>query len=579
MKRAVLASFVLFVTALLILASMSSNVKAGNENYKIDWVNHTVELTYNGYVLVNDTIQIRGQASAGVALKNFRIGFPYEYAPYVLRCVAYDSSNVFPVKLNVPLGGRIGFYGVDVDFKQGLNISDGTTHVFTVIFVLSNGLLEEVADGNYTLRFPAYPSLTKPADICNASINLPASAKYISGTVEGLRYSKQGLPAFAYSEALGNLTFSLQDAEQFQLADIENMEREITISGTCEITGSDFYQVWNKATKEMASFRVILPLNASDVQAYDQFGRKMARPTSAGGNWYKITFTLPVKAGEHIKFRVTYKLPKENYIEQKDSKSFNLNFPLFKNLNYYVNRSSVAFILPEGAKIVKLENVSAGESYTVSRDVFQERITINSRDVMSLDGFSVGIAYEYSPLWLSFRPTLWMWALAVVGCVVAVVWKRPKAPVTVSVPTVALRLSSKSIRSFVDAYEEKRKITSEMESLETRVRKGRIPRRRYKVRRKTLETRLNTLSRSISRLKEEMRSAGGKYAGLMRQLEVAETELSEVETAIRSIKARHRRGELSLEAYRRLLADYERRKDKAETTIDGILLRLREEIR
>ena len=579
MKRAVLASFVLFVTALLILASLSSNVKAENENYKIDWVNHTVELTYNGYVLVNDTIQITGQASAGVALKNFRIGFPYKYAPYVLRCVAYDSSNVFPVKLNVPLGGRIGFYGVDVDFKQGLNISDGTTHVFTVIFVLSNELLEEVADGNYTLRFPAYPSLTKPADICNASINLPINAKYVSGTVEGLRYSKQGLPAFAYSEALGNLTFSLQDAEQIQLADIENMEREITISGTCEITGSDFYQVWNKATKKMDSFRVILPLNASNVQVYDQFGRKMNWSTSAGGNWCKITFTLPVEAGEHVKFRVTYKLPKENYIEQKDSKSFNLNFPLFKNLNYYINRSSVAFILPEGAKIVELENVSAGESYTVSRDVFQERITINSRDVMSLDGFSVGIAYEYSPLWLSFRPTLWMWALAVVGCVVAVVWKRPKAPVTVSVPTVALRLSSKSLRSFVDAYEEKRKIISEMKSLEIRDRKGRIPRSRYKVRRKTMETRLNALSRSRSRLKKEMRSAGGKYAGLMRQLEVAETELSEVETAIRSIKARHRRGELSLEAYRRLLADYERRKDKAETTIDGILLRLREEIR
>lgn len=573
MKRAVLTSFVLFVTALLILASMPSNVKAENENYKIDWVNHTVELTYNGYVLVNDTIQISGQA------QKFRIGFPYEYAPYVLRCVAYDSSNVFPVELNVPLGERIGFYGVDVNFKQGLNISDGTTHVFTVIFVLSNGLLEEIADGNYTLKFPAYPSLTKPADICNASINLPTNAKYVSGTVESLRYSKQGLPAFAHSEALGSLTFSLQDIDQIQLADIENMEREITISGTCEITGSDFYQVWNKAPTEMDSFRVILPLNASDVQAYDQFGRKMARPTSAGGNWYKITFTLSVKAGEHVKFRVTYKLPKENYIKQKDSKSFNLNFPLFKNLNYYVNRSSVTFTLPEGAKIVKLENVSAGESYAVSRDVFQERITINSRDVMSLDGFSVGIAYEYSSLWLSFRPTLWMWALAVVGCVVAVVWKRPKVPVTVSVPTVALRLSSKSLRSFVDAYEEKRKIISEMESLETRVRKGRIPRRRYKVRRKTLETRLNTLSRSISRLEEEMRSAGGKYAGLMRQLEVAETELSEVETAIRSIKTRHRRGELSLEAYRRLLADYERRKDKAETTIDGILLRLREEIR
>ncbi len=76
-----------------------------------------------------------------------------------------------------------------------------------------------------------------------------------------------------------------------------------------------------------------------------------------------------------------------------------------------------------------------------------------------------------------------------------------------------------------------------------------------------------------------MRAAGGQYADLMRQLEVAETEINEVEINIKNIDSRHERGELSLEAYRKLLADYERRRDKARTTISGILFRLREEIR
>jgi chromosome segregation ATPase len=175
-----------------------------------------------------------------------------------------------------------------------------------------------------------------------------------------------------------------------------------------------------------------------------------------------------------------------------------------------------------------------------------------------------------------------MWALAVFGLAVVVVWKRPKGAavrVAAPLPAVAVRLRPEYVKSFVNAYEEKRKITLELESLETRVRKGKIPRRRYKVQRRTLETRLNSLSKSLAEFKERMRAAGGLYADLMRQLEVAETEINEVEASSRSIEARHSRGELSLEAYRKLLSDYQRRKEKAETTINGILLRLREETR
>jgi predicted nuclease with TOPRIM domain len=119
---------------------------------------------------------------------------------------------------------------------------------------------------------------------------------------------------------------------------------------------------------------------------------------------------------------------------------------------------------------------------------------------------------------------------------------------------------------------------ADIDSLEERARKGRIPRQRYKIQRRTFDSRLETLSRTLADYKEKMRAAGGHYGSLMRELEVAETELNEVETNLRSIETRHSRGELSLEGYKKLLGDYQRRKEKAETNIDGILLRLREEI-
>jgi chromosome segregation ATPase len=98
------------------------------------------------------------------------------------------------------------------------------------------------------------------------------------------------------------------------------------------------------------------------------------------------------------------------------------------------------------------------------------------------------------------------------------------------------------------------------------------------VQRGTWEARFEALSRNIAELKKLLRSAGGSYADLIRQLDIAESELNEVETNIRRVEARFRGGALSLEDYKKFLADYQKRKEKTETTVNGILLRLREEI-
>ena len=576
MKKAV-SMLIALVTVMLVLVSISFNVQnveaasAEDSDYSIEQVNHTVEVMYNGYIFINDTIRITGQASNG-----FLIGFPYKYGSHVLRCVAYNATDTFHVSLNVPLENRVGFYGVKIIFPQG------APQVFTVGFVLSNDLLSVLEANYYILDFPAYPSLTKTATNCSVVVDLPKDAKDVivakdDGNVNASAYLKQNLPAFTYSPA--TVTFSLT-GDEIQLFDIKKLRREVRISGTGEIKGTDSYDITSKAPTEISSIEIILPPNASNPSAQDQFGREML-----GSGWadkttnrYRVSFTLSLESYTSTKFTVKYYLPSKVYITQEESGNLNITSPLFQHLSYYIEQLSVTFVLPEGAKVTH-ENASVSGSYNLMRGVFQEAVTINVQCVFSLDSFDVEIAYEYSLLWLSFRPALWIWALATVGCAIVVIWKRPKAPVLVSVPTVAMRLRVEHIASFVDAYEEKKKILLEIKSLETRVRKGKIPRRRYKVRRKTLETRLDALSRSLAELKEKMRAAGGRYADLMRQLEVAETEITEVEANIESIKARHRRGELSLGAHRKLLADYERRKEKAETTIDGVLIRLREEIR
>lgn len=574
MKKAASMSITLIIAILILISAAFyvKEVKAQNTDYTIDLVNYEVEVMYNGYILINNTIKINGTPNS------FLLGFPYKYGLHVLRCIAYEPSDPaqrYPVTPGVPLENRVGFYGVEIDFPQG------APQVFTVVFILSNNLVN-VTQERYTLDFPAYPSLTKPVANCSVSIALPEDANDVvitkdDGTTNETAYSRE-LPAFAYSPA--TLTFSLTGGK-IQIFEAKEMRREIRITGIGEIECSDSYYIKSISSEKIDFVTIILPSNASNPIAQDQFGRQMQLEklqVDEKANFYKVTLLLPLESHNSVtRFAVKYYLPSEIYIKQEESNTFSFISPLFQNLNYYIEQVSITLVLPEGAKISS-EIPLATWHYSITGDVFQETVTIDKQGVFSLDNFEIEITYNYNPLWLSFRPTLWIWALATVGCAIAIAWKRPKAPVPVTMPKVTERLSPKLIKSFVDTYEEKRKLTLEVKSLEIGLRKGRIPRRRYKVRRKTLETRLYALSKDLDDLRQKLRTVGGRYADLMHQLEVVETEINEVEADIKSIEARHRRGELSLEAYRKLLSDYERRKEKAETTINGILIRLREEI-
>ena len=574
MKKTAL-TFIMLASVLIFAVSIHVNLEKvqAEGSYVVEHVDQNLQIMYNGYVLMNETVQLSGQPPS-----SFKMGFPYIFGSYLVSCNAFETSNpshTYPVSLNEPLEGRSGYYGINVDF------SGGAPQLFSVNILFSNGLISQNPQNAslYVLIFPQFPSLTQDAQTFNGSITLPKNAVYMTGTIGSVTYDQQNLKAFAFNSS--TVTFYVPNYEM-QLFDVVQLTRKIGINEFEEISGSDNYQITNKGTFSITTVNIWAPTGASNIAADDQLGRAMSLPVPIGFNTsrYTLNFTSALRTGYSEEFIVHYKLPSATYIRKPGGdNNFVVNMTLFHDFDYYVNDTSVTFTLPEGARIQTLSSTLTENSLDFHRNIFQDSATLNKQSVMALDSIDVEIAYEYSSIWAAFRPTTWVLVITLIGIVAFVFIRRPKGPARATISAGGMLIRPEQLRSFVDMYEERMRILREMDSLEEKARRGRIPRQRYKVQRKTLETRLDTSSRKLEELKGGIHSAGSHFSSLMDQLEVAEAQLNEVEANVKTIDARHGRGELSLEAYRRLQGDYQQRKGKAQTTINGILLRLREEIR
>jgi hypothetical protein len=438
----------------------------------------------------------------------------------------------------------------------------------------------------FTLDFPAYPTLTKDAGFCNVEIVLPETPPIITvtkedGDVSADTFSKSNLPAFTYSPA--SVTFSMPGGD-VQIIDIKELTRQVTISPTGDIMASDKYRLTDSSASSLGSINIGVPREASNVVVRDEFGRILTTIdlySSGSTSYLNVTLTSAILADTSTSVTAEYTLPSVSSMAP-----FTLSFELFPDYNYYIETATVTFIPPEGARFLSPQVSAIDSSTSLGRETFQETLTVRREGVSKIDfevhsGELVDVKYDYSPLWLSFRPTVWVWVLAVVGCVVVAVWRRPKtsAPMRIATTEASVSLSPENVRAFTEAYDEKSRLTFELQTLEARAQKGKMPRRRYKVQKRTLEGRIDSISKNIAELKKLFRSAGGNYANLVRQLDIAEAELAEVETNTRNIEVRHRKGALPLDAYKKAESEYERRKEKAEASINGILLRLREETR
>ena len=591
-----IATFFLFI--ILPVAFPSGTVSAQTSGYTIDKVDHQIQIMYSGHVVILDTIHVSGQVSDG-----FMIGLPYKYSAAVLKGIAYDDTHSYQLNLGVKLGDQSGFYGATVAFNGN------SPSVFTVAFVLSNQLITEQGTSGNTLDFPAYPSLTQNVGTCDVSITFPSTPTTITvtkddGNVNGDTYTKTNLPA--YTNSLATATFQVPSGT-LKLTTISTLNRQVTIEPTGRVTASDSYRIINNSTSLLSAFVLALPLEATNIIVEDQFGTQATNVvTSTSGNMQFANATLStfLASGQSTMLVLQYNLPSAIL---QGAKYVLSDFKLFPQTTYFVNEATITFTLPEGATIVTPQASSLDSSSTLTRSTYQDTLTVTKEGLSYVDYLAphqntIQLAYNYNPIWVSFRPTFWASLLAVVACVTVFFIRRRKpkeetyaekterlavkdhgAMLPTKEKVVGIKMgqaiTAETIKEFIDEYEDKKQLTAELKSMDTKAQKGKIPRRQYKVQRNAVETRLEGIERSIERTKQKLKGTMGTYADLVKQLDLAEADLNEAEKNIKILDSRQSTGEISIEAYKRDIRDYQKQRDKAESAINGILLRLREKTR
>jgi hypothetical protein len=594
MASLLIVAFTLIVILPVALPSVTVSAQTGA--FSIDKVDHQIQVMYSGNVVILETIHVSGQISDG-----FTIGLPYIYSADVLKVLAYDNSHIYDANVGVQLGDHGGFYAVKINFNGN------TPNVFTVAFVLSNSLTLDQSSGNYLVEFPAYPSLTQNVGTVNATLSFPSAPKSITigksdGNVTTASYSANNLPAYTYLIAGANVKVS---TGTIQSTTITSLNRDISIDATGTVNAVDNYKITSNAAGSLSAFILSVPLGATNIVVRDQFGTALVTSIGTGNNLLlaNVTLTSFVNSGQSTTLVVSYNLPGATL---QGSQYVLKDFQLFSNFPYLVQYATMTFNPPEGATISTPQASQLDSSATLTRGTYQDTLTVTADDISYVDFLApqtntIQLTYGYNPVWVSFRPTFWAALAAVVGCVGAVVYRR-KRPKEETYQTRAEQITTKKsqetttqkpayetakgqpinsdqIRDFTDAYEDRKQLNAELRAMDVKAQKGKIPRRQYKVQRAAIETRIEGLTRSIERTKTVFRSGAGTYPDLIKQLDLAETDLAEAEESIRNLEIRQNNGEISIESYKKNISDSQKVRDKAESAINGILLRLREKIR
>ena len=598
-----LVIILLFLAFLHIPTSLGANTATNLSSLDIQ-VDHVFEVQNGGLVILKENFKLTNKlGESTVLLQNFTTGFPSEYGSNLDYCFAYggDLNERLKVRLDVGLG-KIGFYGVKAIFpNSGVQISINKSYSFTVVFVFSGLVSVETSQTPYELwwnfTFPLFPSLPEQVSECNVTIFLPDETTYLDslpanrgldfnvtsiGSHQILNFTKRPLDNFAYEPSWLTFYQSTVADKPFHIIDANEIKREITLDEWGHIFISESYYLKNIGSWNLTEMKIHLPQGVHDISARDESGDLqviLQEGNATASTNATIQLRSVVERNEEVKVTVTYWVPWKNYVNQRGLYNFVWSFVFLERqyFNWTIRKLSTTIILPEGAKFSQLpdvqEDLGVQKSESLQRNVFQEVLTYTFYDVTPLHELDFDLTYDYFVFWASFRPTLWIGVIVLVVSVIALLWRVPKP-----LPVPIIPVPSEDLRSFVDAYGKKTSLLSELETLEQQLRRGKVTRRRYKIRRKAIDGRLSVVSRDLSSLREKIITAGPRYSNIMRQIEIAETELEGAETDIRRIEARYRRGEISKGAYNNLLASAHRGRERAKVTIDGVLLRLREEV-
>jgi len=350
---------------------------------------------------------------------------------------------------------------------------------------------------------------------------------------------------------------------------VDEWRREIILDAWGGISGIDYYSIPNVYSTEIYKVSFLLPANASKIRVQDAYGEysvgiiKINREDTVQVN---VTLRRPLKPREKNEFLISYRLPSDMFIDQIDWQDYRLELKLVKPKNVLIKKFSLIIHLPEGA-----EPKNFPSDLQVKRQGLATKMILTRYNVTEFSMSHITLEYQYSVLWRAFKPLTWIGATALVFVAFFLI-KRFFYPTATAIPVPSTLLGD-----FVKLYEEKRRLTIELRSVEEQFRSGRISRRRLRIRRRTIEHRISELNKRLAELKNRIKATSDRYGELIKELEAAEIEIETLNADIDRVEARFKRGEISADVRRRLIDEYAKIRQRTEGRISEILLRLQEE--
>jgi hypothetical protein len=521
-----------------------------------------------GFVMINDTVVfVEPQLPT-----NFMIGFPALIRSNFGSVFTYDADGELLKANVVTLDEWRDVFWVNVTLPSEKIISN-----FTMVTIFSD-LISNVNGSNYTLTIPPYPVLTTTAVSFNSSIMLPANAlvaneTYINDVFFEWNNFTNTLANFTiapppYIAKMGSLNFS----GAVTLVVCQEAYYKIEVDSFGAIHAYDTYYVQNLGEASINSLNFKLPLGAYDIHINDAIGEYPAGKYSIdyrnSDSILTLTLSYPIRGTpwkESIGFTIKYSIPLEQYLQHSGLWENQLTLPIFSRLNCSIPKLTLTISLPEGANFVAYPDGKLSISF------LSQSFTCNLSKITSFNSAEIKINYSYPIFWAAFRPTLWVGAIiAILYIALSIQKSHPTIP-KVKVPVDLLH-------TFVEVCEERVSLKRDLKQITEDMSNGKIGRHDFNRRRRMILQGLATLDRDYASLKEKVKKIGTSYAEVLRQLEVADIDIDSTSSNLSRIETEFKANKISKDTYERLRYDYGKKIDKTITTINEILLSLREEI-
>jgi hypothetical protein len=350
--------------------------------------------------------------------------------------------------------------------------------------------------------------------------------------------------------------------------------RLIQISPTGSLQVTDSYNVTNLGPT-LSSVAFTVPKGVSSITESYVLGLQIDQPartptiTVNPDGTTTVTFSPffgSVPFGQSFKAKISYTLSPSTYLSTRSLGTFTVNFALFNNVQFYAPSLQTRIVTPSGFRL----NSLTGQVPQISGN----QISLLASPVTPVSSLGFSMTYQLDPFWASLSPLSWITLVeAALAAGALAVLSRPGVEGAIS------GVPSQLITKFVELYDEKSSMRLESDKMEDDLARGSLNRYDYKQRRRMLDRRMTEVDKALTPIEEQLAAAQGRYSDMIKRIERAEVELNVIKTTANDLRNQYRSGKISKDLYESLNADLVRRKQKAEQTIDTVIINLREEIR